>query len=194
MAQKSYEEGSLADFAHRAVKKIQKYGESDKTKDRLVGFNILVFILVLGVAISDWLRSGPDLYSLEFAFILGLSFVFAFVAGYGYSFLLEAIASFSGDGLSGLRLSISIEMAALTAVWAGLLFGTRTLVKIGIGLLAFQMFAVLFGQFLPLLSDSDTSDLEWRGWKEGLGTIANVITVVTFVFNLLLFLFRELAG
>lgn len=184
----------MADFAHRAVKKIQEYGESDRIKDRLVGFNILVFVMVLGVAISDWLRSSSDLYSLEYAVILALSFVFAFVAGYGYSFLLDAVASFSGESLTGLRLSISIEMAALTAVWVGLLFDTQTAVKIGMGLLVFQLFAVLFGQFLPLQGGSDTPEQEWNGWKEGLGTIANVITIATFVFNLVLFLFRELSG
>lgn len=194
MSQKAYDDGSLADFAHRAVKKIKRYGESDRTKDRLVGFNILIFVLVLGVAISDWLRSTSNLYSFEFAVIFGLSLVFAAVAGYGYSFLIDAVASFSGDSLSGLRLSIVLEMTALTAVWAGLLFGTSPLVKVGVGLLVFQLFAVIFGQIIPLLDDPGESEQEWRGWQEGLGTIANVITVATFVFNLLLFLFRELSG
>lgn len=94
MSQKAYDDGSLADFAHRAVKKIKRYGESDRTKDRLVGFNILIFVLVLGVAISDWLRSTSNLYSFEFAVIFGLSLVFAAVAGYGYSFLIDASSEF----------------------------------------------------------------------------------------------------
>lgn len=189
MSGKPYEEGSPVDLAHRALKKIQRYGESDDPKDRLLAFNVLLFVLVLAVSFVWWVQSGSNLFSIPFAVIFPLAVVFAAIVGLGYFPVLEATSSFSGRNLSGLRIAVVLEASALTVGWAGLLFDTTNLVKGSLGLLALQFFVVLFAGFANLPEGDGSSSSRSVFWSN-LNRIANVITVGSFLVDALLVVVR----
>lgn len=188
MSQKRYEEGSIADYAARGYKNIKELAKSDKTSDKLEGFNILLFVLVGGLILSFWLFEGEKIFSASYGFILVFSLILSSAAGFIYSLFTDLITDFADGVADGLRLSILIEFIALSSVWTGLLFNIPIAIKVSAALLVIQIIAIIFGQFISLTGlDFGTDQDTWSDFWGGMGKIATIITVGTFLYNAIVF-------
>ncbi|WP_247004641.1 helix-turn-helix domain-containing protein [Halosolutus gelatinilyticus] len=115
--EKSYEEGSIADFAHQAISRIQTHADSDDPQKNLIGLNALLFVFVTGFIIASWLSNAETVFSLTFFVILVVSLVFAAILTLGYLPLMDTVNSFGSESLNGLRLAILLEFFAFTSVY-----------------------------------------------------------------------------
>lgn len=184
--EKTYEEGSVADFAHKAVNKIQTYANSDDPRDNLIGLNALLFVFVSGFVIASWLSSASTIFSITFFLVLVLGLVFGAVLTLAYLPLMEAVSSFGSKTLNGLRLAILLEFFAFTSVFAGLLFQIQALVSAAFVLLVVQLFVPLIGDAVPMLEADPVLDGEEPGIWNALGRLNTLIGIGTFLFNLVL--------
>lgn len=190
MPNQSYEEGSPAEFAHQALLKIQQYAESEDPVETLIALNALVFVFVLGFTAASWLAGSTTIFSVSFLVILVVSLVFMAITSLAYIPLLETIASLGSHHLTGLRFAIIAECVALTAALAGLLFDRQLLLNAAFVLLIFQLFIPLMGGILPALGTDGSAEREWGSVWTALGRGAVLISVGTFVVDVLLFLIR----
>jgi hypothetical protein len=183
-----YEDGSLAHLADLAFSKITNYADSNDPRDKLLGFNILIFILVIGLAISSWLYKKPIGFSIDYLFLLVISIILAAGVGFGYSFLLETVSKFS-KGLKPLSYAITLEFISLSVILAGLLFSQSYLIKIGVGLIGLQLLFVLFGGFISI-TNVDTEIITNRDIWGLLGKTATLITIGTFIVDIVMLMFK----
>lgn len=189
---KMYQDGSIAHFADLGFSKVKKYAKSKDIVDKLLGFNILALILVLGLAISDWLYNNPVTFSLDYIVMLAFSIVIAAVLAYFYSFILEPIVDLADRNINGLRLSVIIQFIALTVVLGGLLFNLTILTNIGAGLLGVQILALFFGGFIKVTDEkTELTENKPKIWQM-LGRVGTLITIGTFVVNIILFIVRSI--
>lgn len=187
---KMYQEGSIAHFADLGFSKVKKYAKSKDIVDKLLGFNILAFILVLGLAISDWLYNNPITFSLDYIIMVAFSMVIATVLAYFYSFILEPIVDLADRNINGLRLSVIIQFIALTVVLGGLLFNLTIFTNIGAGLLGVQVLSLFFGGFIKLTDEkSEITEDKPKIWQM-LGRVGTLITIGTFSVNIILIIIR----
>ena len=161
--EKSHEEGSVADFAHTAVDKIQTYANSDDPRDNLIGLNALLFVFVTGFVIASWLSNANTVFSITFLFILVIGLVFAAVLSLAYLPLMDTVSSFGSETLNGLRLAILLEFFAFTSVFVGLLFQVQALVNAAFVLIVVQLFVPLIGDVVPMLDTDPVLDGEESG-------------------------------
>jgi len=176
----------------RRFSKVKKYAKSKDIVDKLLGFNILALILVLGLAISDWLYNNPVTFSLDYIVILAVSIVLAAVLAYFYSFILEPIVDLANRNINGLRLSVIIQFIALTVVLGGLLFNLTILTNIGVGLLGIQILSLFFGGFIKITDEkSELTEDKPKIWQM-LGKVGTLITIGTFVVNIILFIIKSI--
>ncbi len=186
--EKTYEEGSVADFAHKAVNKIQTYANSDDPSDNLIGLNALLFVFVTGFVIASWLSSANTIFSITFLIVLVIGLVFSAVLSLAYLPLMEAVSSFGSKTLNGLRLAILLEFFSFTSVFAGLLFQIQALVSVAFVLIVVQLFVPLIGDAVPILEADPVLDgQEPRIWL-ALGRLNILIGIGTFLLNLTLFI------
>lgn len=183
---KTYQEGSIAHFADLGFSKVIRYAKSKDVVDKLLGFNIFALILVLGLAISDWLYNNPIKFSLEYLIMLAFSIVIAAVLAYFYSFILEPIVDLANRNVNGLRLSVIIQFIALTIVLSGLLFNLTVLTNIAVGLLGIQILSLFFGGFVKLTNKHEEISNNKLGVWQILGKIGTLITIGTFIVNIIL--------
>ena len=184
------EEGpSLAELADKSLGKIQRYAESDDPKERLIALNSFVFIIGLGLLLTTWLFTGTDFSSIEFFAHLAISLFIAIVLGLGYFRLIETVAGFSDEQASGLRISIILELVAIPLALAGLLFRINILTSSAFLVLAVQPFTTLAGRFVNLPQTKTTEENQSQIWK-GLGRTADLITVASFLANLIIITIR----
>ncbi len=187
-----YQDGSLAHFADLGFSKVKKYAKSKDIVDKLLGFNVLAMILVLGLAISDWLYNNPIAFSLDYLVMLVISIVLAAVLAYFYSFILEPIVDLADRNINGLRLSVIIQFIALTVVLGGILFNLTFLTNIGAGLLGLQILALFFGGFIKVTDEkSELTEDKPKIW-EMLGRGGTLITIGTFIVNIILFIVKSI--
>lgn len=184
--EKSYEEGSVADFAHQAVSKIQTYADSDDPQKNLIGLNALLFVFVTGFIIAYWLSNAETIFSLTFFVVLVVSLVFAAVLTLGYLPLLDTVNSFGSESLNGLRLAILLEFLAFTSVFSGLLFQVQALVSTAFLIIVIQLFVPLIGDAVPMLDADSVPETPEEGIWDTLGRLNILIGIGTFIFNLLL--------
>ena len=184
--EKTYEEGSVADFAHKAVNKIQTYANSDDPGDNLIGLNALLFVFVTGFIIASWLSSANTVFSITFFFILVIGLVFAAVLSLAYLPLMDTVSSFGSKTLNGLRLAILLEFFAFTSVFAGLLFQIQALVSAAFVLIVVQLFVPLIGDVVPVLEPDPVLDGEEPEVWNALGRLNTLIGIGTFLLNLVL--------
>ncbi len=185
-----YQEGSLAHFGDLALSKIKKFSESEFLIDRLMGFNVLVFSLVLGISITSWLRSGETQFDLAFFFILGFGLLLGFVGGYFYSFILEPIVNFSKKNLFSLRLSITLLFIGFSLSLGGLLFNSKISLNIGVFLIFTQLLIILLGGLFSVTEGNQTRIQEADFWNI-LGKVETLITIGTFIVDIALFVIKS---
>src|SRR4030095_11783932 len=109
MPKKPYQEGSILDFSVKAFSMIKKLSESSLISEKLISFNSLLFVLILGLDISFWLNGGKEI-SFGYIVILAISMLFSLILSLLYLHLLQILSNFSEKKVDSLRISLSIQI------------------------------------------------------------------------------------
>ena len=188
-----YKEGSLAHIAHLSLLKIKRYTSSEFLIDRLVGLNIFIFGLVLAIVITTWLPQLSN-QTIEFNISLLIYLVVGIFLGlgssYGYSFLLESILNRSKTVLFLLRCSIVIEFIAITFALSGLFFKLLKFTNLSLILILLQFLILLVGIIFDVKKENEDTKISEVGIWGFLGKVSTMITIGTFVVDLVLLLLK----
>ncbi|VVB85821.1 Uncharacterised protein [uncultured archaeon] len=100
---KPYKEDSLAGIADIALNDIKKLSESQQISDKLIAFNLVLFILILGFDISYWLKANPN-EPLVFGVFILVSMIFSSIVSIGYNRVLSIISNLTTNKIEALRI------------------------------------------------------------------------------------------
>jgi len=193
--EKLYEEGSLAYYASIAIKRIKKLSESGKISDKLLAYNVLLFILVVGLAITYHFKvslnipwpTGMDFISL--GILASISFILSSIVSLGYAPVLEIVSNISGDKtknkIEPLRMSILVLLIALNLALIGLIYGISLLVNLSLGLVGLQLIMIPISSLFPLKTTIEDKEVEANQIWEVLGKINIIIGIVSFVIQII---------
>lgn len=187
---KLYEEGSLFHYAALSLDKIRKLSKSDVISEKLLGLNILLFILLTSLFITHLFVPNASILSLEFFMFFAFSLLISFIVGAVYANILEILANVARNRVGPLRLSVIILSVDLPIALAGTSFHVPLLISIAFGILMFQLFVILFGALVdfPALGSNDqrVKSNRLRIILGDVGSIASIISLVVAVIMIML--------
>lgn len=181
---------SLASLAKASLDSIGILAGSAKISEKLKAMNIMLFVFVLAVAgtffyAATQLSPNAVVYGVDFL----VFFIFALIVALGYGIVLEIVSKIASASIGGLRMSIIIEFIAVSSVLAGALLGLPSLLKLAVLLLAVQLGAIFVGG--PLLpAKSGDVEVEKNDLWVLLGRISTIITILSFLFDIALFVIK----
>lgn len=179
---KPYSEGSPAHLADLGLDRIKKLSESRKISDKLIAFNSILFVLILGLDISYWLGGDPK-EPISFVVILLLSIIFALIISLGYEPILNVISNLTKDKVESLRIGATILFTDLSIALIGVLFRIELLVNISAIIIIFQLFIILLGALIDFSKGVKIEDknVKPNQLREVLGDLASTITLINFI-------------
>lgn len=188
---KNYEEGSVLDFAMKGLANIQSLSKSSLISEKLIGLNTLVFVIVMTLNISAWIFGINQGLSLAFLFGLGISAIFALFASLFYIELVSLIMNFSENKIEPLRIGLMLIFISLPIATAGLMFNLKLLTDISLGIIALQIFVILFGQFIKFsktpVQDETVSPVDL--WKV-VNNVSAVCGIISFALTIAIIIIK----
>tara|TARA_Y100000310_G_scaffold286210_1_gene310198 strand:+ start:333 stop:1040 length:708 start_codon:yes stop_codon:yes gene_type:complete len=179
MVKKSYDEGSIADFAVKGLNNIKKLAGSSLMSEKLIGLSTFLFTLIFTFNFGKWLISPQQLYELTALVIL----LFGLLTGLGlsslYSSILLTIADFAKDKIQSLRLGLVFLFMSIPFSIAGLVFNSIFFTYTSWIFIGIQLALVLFGFFFKFAFQSvvdikvSTSGI-WKAIGKA-GSIASIL-------------------
>ncbi len=187
----SKEEGvSMIDLANLAIKKIVLLGKSEKLSHKLAAFNLILFLIALGLNLSYWIF-GWQKDNFMLIVSLSISLIFSAIITLIYLQLIIVLLGIITKKISGFRASISVLMFALTSSLVGTLFKKEIFFTISGVLLLVQALALLLFEYLNLsktqIEDKPVKQIIFWQW---LGNVANLITICNFLIWVILFIIK----
>ena len=184
---KIYEEGSLLHFADIGFSNIKKLSKSALISEKLLGLNVLLFVIIMSINISFWLEKTADTFSLEFMVIFLVSIIFALILSLIYSPFLKIVANFSANKVDSLRVALMILFINLPLSVAGLIYHVNILIKISIGLIFFQVVLILFGSFIKYskIPSQDVKVEPTDIWKV-INKVSIICGILSFIITIIL--------
>jgi hypothetical protein len=152
------------------------------TIDKLIAFNLVLFILILGFDISFWLGSNPS-EPFSFAVILMVSMIFSSIASLAYAPVLEIISNLTTNKIESLRMGATILFTDLSIALIGTLFSIPLLVNVSAIIIGVQLIIILLGALINLPKETKIEDkiVNPNQLKEILGGVASTITIINFI-------------
>jgi len=151
---KPYQEGSIMHLAVVGFSKIKKLSEGGLISDKLLGLNVLVFVIIMSIDISFWIGGNSEVSSLGYLIGFLVSILFALIVSIVYSPVLELISNFTNKDISALRLGLIVLFIDMPISIAAAVYKSDFLIKISLGLIAFQVILILFGAFIRFSKES----------------------------------------
>jgi hypothetical protein len=188
MRKRKEEDISIASLANGAIKEIQLLAKDNKLSHKLAAFNLILFLIVLGLNISVWFFGfAKDNMALIIQIVI--SMIFSAIITVIYSKFVKLLLDIITQKVKGFRASISVLMAALTFSLIGLLFQKEIFLNISGILLLLQTVIILIFGFLNLskveIEDKPIAQINIRQW---LGDISNIITIGSFIADIIIIL------
>lgn len=189
---KLYQEGSLMHYADIGFSNIKKLSESSLISEKLLGFNSLMFVLIIAVNLMVWLNNS-ELFSLTGFVMFLLSLLFAFIISIGYSPLLNVVANFSANKVDSLRVGLIVLFIDFPLSVAGLLYKVAILTKISIIVIGVQIFLILLGSVLKY-SKEPTEDvvIEPSDIWGVVNKISAVCGIISFIITIALIIIKQI--
>jgi hypothetical protein len=186
---KSYEEGSIMDFAVKGFSNIKALAESSTISDKLLGFNTLMFVLVLSFPIAKFF--GAKQFDLSFLVIYLLSLAISFGISLIYSPILSLVAQFAKDKIEALRFGLMILFIDLPISIASMLFEVSILIKLSFIVIGIQIIIVLFSSFLNLSATKiEDKTVTPRDIWLVIDRTSAIMGIISFIASLILFIIR----
>lgn len=177
MAKRHYDEESGFDMANRALSRINKLSKSALISEKLLGLNILMFVVLFALILSFFLKNPTDdIFSINYIVLLLICFIISLIVSLGYAPIIDSISNFSKNKIEPLRISIMFLFADLPIVMAGIVYNVDLAIKLGIFILFGQAIIVLFGSFIKL-KEEPTKDTKVKS-DELWGVLGKIDTIV----------------
>jgi len=193
--EKLYEEGSLAYYASVALKRIKKLSESGKISDKLLAFNISLFIFVLTLVLTYYFRAFLNIpwpFEMDIiatGILVVISLIFSLIVSLGYAPILEILSNISKNKIESLRISVLILLIALNLVSIGLIYNIRLLVNLSLVLVGLQLIMIPTSSLFPLKTKTEDKEVEVTQIREVLGdrnTILGIVSLILQVISIIL--------
>jgi hypothetical protein len=194
-----YEKGSAADaivqLASSSWNVIKPLSDSQLLSNKLLGYNVLVFIFVSGIAITHLLVGKDGVFSLSGLFIFILSMFIAFVVSVPYVKIMTLLTNLVGDKIGTLRITNVILSTGLPLAAGGLLFNLIQLTSIALGIIVIQACFMLIGMsFVFSTVRTDDKQVNPGDLRRITGDVQFVITIVEFTLTVVLFISAVIKG
>ncbi len=175
---------SLINYATQARDKLLRLSKSQRISDKLLAFNILVFIPLFSFALTRLWIQQASIYELGSLVILLICFLVSLLVGtFVYGTVLELATALTKKEKTGpLRVGLIIILLALPVAIAGLLLNVQVLTNISLALIPFQIVMILSGVFIdfPAVENQDTEVEPEQLWRV-IGRIAAVVGILDFI-------------
>jgi multisubunit Na+/H+ antiporter MnhF subunit len=194
-----YEKGSPADVAVRLTtltwNRIKPLSESKNVSDRLLAFNVIIFILIGGIAVTHFWLNGVTVFSFGGLFILVLSFLISFIVSNLYLKFIELLSNLARDKIGTLRIGSVILMTGIPLVTGGLFFNLVVLTGIALAIVLVQFLFILSGMFFYFPSgDIENKEIAISNFKKIAGNVLFFITIADFLIAIVLLISTIVRG
>lgn len=182
--EKLYEKGSLLHYADIAFKDIKKLSKSQKISDKLIAFNLVLFILILGFDISYWLKANPN-EPFGFVILLLISMIFSAIVSIAYGTILTLVSNLTTNKIYALRIGVVILFFDLSLALYGTLFNAQFIVNSSAFIIVGQIIIILILGFTNFSVPVKDKIVKTSQLKEILGTLASFATVLNCIISLI---------
>ena len=184
---KFYEEGSLLHAVALSLDKIKKLSKSESISEKLLAFNIIIFVLLASLIISHLFIGADSILSLAGLFLFTFSFLISCIASIIYANILETIVNLAADKIGSLRIGAIILLIGLPIASAGLAFNIPVLITVASGIIGLQIVFMLLGALLgfPNLGIDDRK-VKPGHLREVIGDVTSVLTIIGFIITICL--------
>ncbi len=173
---------SLAGLGKEGFDIIKKLSESQSVVDKLMGFNGVLFSLVLSILLTKGFFPNPE----PLSFLMGLLIfgLLSFASLIVYIPLLKLLTNFTQNKITALKFSIYFLFIAWSLVGLSFIFNIPLISQISYFFIALQFFVIPFGIVLPKTNVKNKEISFGEIWvildKAGiiLGIISSLITIV----------------
>lgn len=186
---KTSKEVSLASLADDALDDIKKLSESQQISDKLIAFNLVLFILILGFDISYWLKANPN-EPLVFSVFFLVSMIFSIIISIGYNRVLSIISSLTANKIEALRIGVAIMFIDLSLAITGTLFQNQFIVNSSASIIAVQLIVILVLGFINFQAPTTDRIVKPSQLRETLGDVASIISILSFIIDIGIIVFR----
>ncbi len=186
---KPSKEVSLASLADDALNDIKKLSESQNISDKLIAFNLVLFILILGLDISYWLKANIN-EPLAFSFLLFFSMVLSSIGSIGYNRILSIISNLTTNKIEALRIGVAIMFINLSLAITGTLFQNQFIVNSSASIIVVQIIVILILGFINFQAPTTDRIVKPSQLRETLGDLASIISILSFIIDLGMIVFR----
>ncbi len=164
---------------------IRKLSGPSLISEKLLAFNIIIFILTMSLIISHLWIGGDELVSLTGLFVAFISLFASSFVSIPYAVFMEIMSSLQTDKISSLRIGSTILLVGFSLASAGLFFNEMTATISAIIIIGIQVIPFLLGVFIGL-SRGKVADREvrTRAVKQVLGWFTGIITLVSLHLNM----------
>jgi hypothetical protein len=186
---KPSKEVSLASLADDALNDINKLSDSQQISDKLIAFNLVLFILILGFDISYWLKANPN-EPLAFGVFILVSMIFSSIVSIGYNRVLSIISNLTANKIEALRIGVTIMLIDLSLAITGTLFQNQFIVNSSASIILVQMVVILVLGFINFETTTTDRIVKPNQLRETLGDLASIISILSFIIDIGIIVFR----
>lgn len=166
---------------------IKKLSIPSLISEKLLAFNIIVFIFTMTLIISHLWISGNELISLTGLLATLVSLFASFVVSIPYTIFMSILINAQVDKINSLRIGCSILLIGLSLASSGLFFNNTTITISAIIIIGIQILSFLLGVFINLyrvtISDREVKTgalTDALGWLTGVVTLISLPLSITF--------------
>lgn len=167
-------------YAQKSFELILSLSTSEEISDVLLGFNAVLFIILFALG-GAYLLEPPSVSEIGFGIILILAGILGFAVSILYIAFMELISNFAQDKVQALRTGVTTLFVDLTLMIAGVLFSNNFLVTTALEVIALQVLLVLISGFLKVGIAVPDRIVAAGQFKQVLGDLSSLITVIQFV-------------
>jgi hypothetical protein len=140
---------SLASLANEGFKSLSKFAKSEKKEDKLIGFNGILFFLIVTLGIASGITTNfNEIFNI--LMFLALSALISAILTIGYLKIFDIISNTISNDEFAIKSAISLQFFSVSSMLIGFLYQIKTFINIGIILLLAQLIVALILGFLKL--------------------------------------------
>lgn len=167
-------ENKIIAFAKKGFEILSHPAESQKTSDKLLGFNGLLVTIVADLLVANYLVPTRDL--LTYLLVLIFIGVFLFAGMVFYVPFVGLLSQFVEDKIKTLRASIYLLLTSLLFATVDSLFNSMLFRQVALVFLGIQILIIPFGFMLPQSRIDDVEIPPFKVW-DILGKVATLWTI-----------------
>lgn len=164
---------------------IRKLSGPSLISEKLLAFNIIVFILTMSLIITHLWIGGDELISSTGLLVALVSLFASFFVSIPYAVFMEIMSGLQTDRISALRIGSTILLVGFSLASAGLFFNKMTITISAIIIIGIQIIPLLLGVFIGLCRGKVADrEVNTGAIKEVLGWFTGAVTLISLPLNI----------